>query len=151
MFIARYLQRPVPLFIPHGTAPVIRRGLLACGQVVLHAVLHEQGLHPGSDQGVSELRHRREQVVLNLEVQVCRPPIYEPRVRDVRGVVGSLLRPSDVLVGLRHSQVCMGHCEVSEDVSARDLHHHHVQDDGLHPRVASKAPSDKTARSGGQT
>ena len=42
--------------------------------VVLQPVLLEERLDPRGDDGVAELRHAGEQVVLDLEVQVAHPP-----------------------------------------------------------------------------
>ena len=56
-------------------------------RVVLNAVLLEKGLDARRDLGVVVLRHRREEVVLDLEVEVRHPPVYERCASAVGGVM----------------------------------------------------------------
>lgn len=64
------------------------------------------------------LRHGREQVVFDLEVEISHPPVAQPAGGDVDGVDGAVLEPVSVLVLLSDGQMGVREGEVEEDVGA---------------------------------
>ena len=99
--------------------------------VVHQAVGLEERPHARRDVLVLELGHRREEVVLDLEVQVGHPPVAQGTGRDVRGVLRGVLDPVHELVRLGDRQVGMTQREVREDVARGDLVVRQVRPDGV--------------------
>lgn len=63
--------------------------------VILKVVLFQKGLHSWRNHRMTELRHGREQVVFDLEVEVTHPPVdeLERSWLDVHRVDGSVADP----------------------------------------------------------
>mmetsp|Transcript_33729 Transcript_33729/g.54302 ORF Transcript_33729/g.54302 Transcript_33729/m.54302 type:complete len:370 (-) Transcript_33729:149-1258(-) len=92
------------------------------GLQVRDAVLGEELLHPLRDDWVAELRHRREEVVLDLEVEVAHPPVdpLKGAGLHVHRVSRSVHDPGDVLVSFHDGEVGVRDREVDEDVGGAD-------------------------------
>jgi len=119
----------------------ISKARKVAASVVVEPVLLEQSLNAQRGLGMAELRHGREHVVLNLEIQVRHPPVHEPMIREVCCMVTGIFAPMDVLVRLRHIQMRVRHRKVSEDVCSCNLLHKKVAAECSRPRVARQKPA----------
>ena len=99
--------------------------------VVLQVVLLKEGADTGVELHKLVLGHGGEEVVLDLVVEVAHPPVSEEMGGDVDGVVGAVLGPVDVLVGIEDIEVGMGKSKVDEDVGGSEGVHQEVCTDGL--------------------
>ena len=88
--------------------------------VVGETVVLEELLDSGGDEGVPELRHAGEEVVLNLEVEVGHEPVHPPRGGNVGRVLGGVVNPGDMLVSIERGLVGVAHREVDKDVHGPD-------------------------------
>ena len=84
--------------------------------VVLEVVLLEELADELVEFNEFVLGHGGEEVVLDLVVEVPHPPVGEEVWGDVHSVVGSVLSPVHMLVSVENVEVCVGECEVDEDV-----------------------------------
>merc|ERR1711865_699564 len=94
----------------------VRHGRHVATVVILQAVLLKQGLDSVRNARVPVLGHVGEEVVLDLEVEVRHPPVGEPVVLAVGGVVGGVLHPVGVLVRVDHVAVGVGNGKVCKNV-----------------------------------
>eukprot|EP00465_Bigelowiella_longifila_P004384 CAMPEP_0185276546 /NCGR_PEP_ID=MMETSP1359-20130426/56412_1 /TAXON_ID=552665 /ORGANISM="Bigelowiella longifila, Strain CCMP242" /LENGTH=384 /DNA_ID=CAMNT_0027870255 /DNA_START=157 /DNA_END=1312 /DNA_ORIENTATION=- len=104
--------------VVEGDLHRLRVGGLQVGDPVLLKEL----LDPLRDDRVAELGHGREEVVLDLEVEVRHPPVHplERTGFDVHGVPGRVYHPGNVLVRLHDGEVRVRDGEVDEDVGGPD-------------------------------
>jgi len=63
------------------------------------------------------LGHGREEMVFNLEVEVCHPPIYESVMTDVHRMFRGVRDPIDVLIFLNDWKMSVRNCKIGENVS----------------------------------
>jgi len=106
--------------------------------VVLDTVLLKQSLHTVADLGVAILRHRGKQMVLNLEIQVCHPPVAPPSVGAICGMVRRVQGPRDVLIFRDNVLMRVAHGEIREDVSGADRNVGRIQSEGSTESKVSK-------------
>lgn len=116
-------------------------------------MLLEESLDTRRHLWEAELRHSREEVVLDLEVEVSHNPVDSKVGLHVERMLGSILDPVDVLIGLGHGQVSVGHGEVREDVVRANRVVDQVDQEGLWPGVSTseEAVEDQVAYNKSQT
>lgn len=84
--------------------------------VVFQPVLREKDLDVLGRLRMPELGHRREEMVLDLEVEPAHPPIAHDSRTKVRRVVRTILDPMHELIGVSSRQVSMREGTVREDI-----------------------------------
>jgi len=81
------------------------------------AMLFEKLSDTRGDFRETILGHGREEMVFNLEIEVCHPPVYESVMTDVHRMFRGVRDPIDVLIFLNDWKMSVRNCKIGENVS----------------------------------
>jgi len=81
---------------------------------VWYVVFDSQCFDSVPNQRMSELRHRREQMMFNLIVEICHPPVTPPGLFDVERMKKGILNPVEWT--LSDGKMSVGEREVAKDI-----------------------------------